>query len=215
MAVHALRGDREVSAAEVTVLNPAGIDLYEQWEAEFRPVLGGTLRWEGFRYLMRDQLERERPCILEMGALRSIGNWKGDGQSTRLWEWLAERKKAFVASVDLDVRAVELVRMECPHVHGACQDSVVFLRSFLPVVPTLLYLDSMEYDYREPRDVNCWMNQVAELGAIWGKLPSGCLIASDDNQSKEVGKCVLTRTLFERLGIQPVLDTYMVVWKKP
>jgi hypothetical protein len=189
--------------------------LYGQWESEFKPLLGSSARWAGFCYLMRDQLERENPVIIETGTLREPGNWKGDGQSTRLWQWVAEHKKACVVSVDRDLRACELARRECGKVHVVCEDSVSFLRGFMPFAVTLLYLDSIEWGPTRESNIDCWMNQIAELAAIWGRLPSGCLIASDDSQERDRGKPVLTRRLFEALGIEPVYDGYIVCWRKP
>lgn len=189
--------------------------LFDQWQAEFKPLLGNTARWEGFCYLMRDQLEREHPCIVETGTLRNSGNWHGDGQSTRLWDWIAEKKRGFVISVDQDSKACDLARYECQHSHIVCQDSISLLRGFLPVAPTLVYLDSIEWGLTREANIDCWMNQVGELAAIWGRLPSGCLIASDDSQSPDVGKPVLTRRLFEALGIPPEHDSYIIVWRKP
>ena len=79
----------------------------------------------------------------------------------------------------------------------------------------LLYLDTLEWGRTPGDEVDCWMNQVAELASVWWRLPSGCLIASDDNQEPERGKPVLTRKLFESLGIKPVFDQYIVIWRKP
>lgn len=191
------------------------IKLFDEWVGEYKPLLGKSDRWDGFCFLMRDQLEREHPVIVETGTLREPGNWKGDGQSTRLWQWIMEHKRGVALSVDRSEKACELASRECPKVNVVCQDSVNFLRGFLPFGFTLLYLDSIEWGLTREACIDCWMNQVAELAAVWGKLPSGCLIASDDSQSADVGKPVLTRRLFEALGIQPEYDGYIVCWRKP
>lgn len=192
-----------------------GDTLFDQWKAEHELLLGDSNRWEAFCYIVKDQLEREKPCILETGTLRNVGNWKGDGQSTRVWDWIARKKKGFVASVDFDSNAYSLARMECQHSHIVCQDSISFLRTWMPIAPTLLYLDSIEWGITREQNLTCWMQQVGELAAAWDKLPSGCLIASDDSASRDVGKPVLTRRLFEALNIQPELDTWIAVWRKP
>lgn len=190
-------------------------ELYEQWVAEHKPLLGKSDRWEGFCYIMRDQLERERPVIIETGTLREPGNWAGDGQSTRLWQWIAEHKPGCAISVDMDLKACGLARRECNKVHVVCSDSITFLRGFMPFGVTLLYLDSIEWGPTYEENVNCWMNQLAEMAAIWSRLPSGCLIASDDSQTLERGKPVLTRQVLKMLGIEPVLDSYVAIWRKP
>lgn len=193
----------------------ADSDMFKQWQDEFRVLLGDTDRWEGFSYIVRDQLGREKPCIVETGTLRNVGNWRGDGQSTRIWDWIARKKRAMVVSVDYNAQAQSVAAMECQHSHVVCQDSVSFLRSWLPLAPTLLYLDSVEWGPTRESAISCWMQQVGELAAIWDRLPPGCLIASDDSASPDVGKPVLTRKLFEALGIAPELDTWIVVWRKP
>jgi hypothetical protein len=196
------------------VENAEWIELWHEFKATFKPLLGESDRWDGFCFIMRDQLQRESCGIVETGTLREPGNWKGDGQSTRLWQWLREKKKGIAVSVDLDSRACLLASRECLKVHVHCSDSVIFLRSFFPFEITLLYLDTLEWGRTAGDEVDCWMNQVAELASIWAKLPKGCLIASDDSQSKDRGKPVLTRRLFEALGIEPVYDGYIVCWKK-
>lgn len=187
--------------------------LFEKWVAEHKPLLGRSDRWEGFCYIMRDQLAREQCFILETGTLREPGNWRGDGQSTRLWQWIVDHKRAFVISVDADLKACRLAQMECPQVKVEQADSIAFMRGFMPFPLTLVYLDSLVW---EPgQEIDCWMHQVAELAALWCRIPSGCLIASDDSQAVDRGKPVLTRRLFEALGIKPEYDGYVVVWRKP
>jgi hypothetical protein len=193
--------------------NPDRLELYYEWEAEFRPLLGSTARWTGFCYLMRYLLGRERPVIVETGTLRQPGNWKGDGQSTRLWQWVVERKSGLAVSVDVESTACDLARRECPSTHVVCQDSVTFLRGFFPFAVDLLYLDSREWG--PGAEMQSAMHQVAELSAIYERLPSGCLIASDDSHSADQGKPALTRRLLHILGIEPVIDSYIVIWRKP
>lgn len=173
------------------------VGLYEQWESEFKPLLGKSKRWEGFCYILKDQLSREQVVILETGSLRESGNWKLDGQSTRLWQWIRERKPGIAVSVDVDARAQHLTYQECHPVHAVCQDSVTFMRGFLPFAVTLLYLDSAE----------CPWNTLAELASIYERLPTGCLIASDDAPTKA--------TLISKVLPTPELDGYVTVWRKP
>jgi hypothetical protein len=192
-----------------------GLTLFEQWEAEFRPLLGDTARWKAFSYIVRDQLERPYPVILETGTLRQPGNWAGDGQSTKLWDWIVSHKgTAF--SVDSNAMAWGISQKHCPKVSVQLADSIEFLRhacteKLFPI--TLLYLDS--YDYSPGQELASAMHQVGELAAIWERLPLGCLIASDDNHSKDEGKGALIRRLLHILHIEPVIDSYVVVWEKP
>lgn len=185
------------------------------WVKEFHPLLGSSARWEGFRFIVEDQLARPRVGIVETGTCRAPGNWDGDGCATKVWDWLVERRGGWAVSVDLDVNACIASREFCPHVQVVCQDSVTFLRGILPGSPTLLYLDS--FDYPEPIELRkaAMMHQAAELASVWHKLPNGCLIASDDSIAVDHGKPGLTRRLLASFGIEPVIDSYVVVWRKP
>jgi len=177
------------------------------------PQLRGTARWEGLSYLVGELLERPRPVILETGTCRKPGDWTGDGCATSVWNWVVERKNGMAISVDVDASSCDVARRICPKVHVVCADSPSFLRGFMPFALDLLYLDSR--DWGPGAELEACMHQVAELSAIWERLPSGCLIASDDSHSKDLGKPALTRRLLSILGIEPVLDSYIVVWKKP
>jgi hypothetical protein len=191
------------------------MSLYEQWEETFKPLVGDTGRWEGFRYIVKDQLEREHVGIIETGTCRKPGDWQGDGQATRIWDWVVKHKRGYGCSVDIDCGAVETSQKLCENIHVVCQDSVSFLRGHIPFPPSLLYLDSCDYPQDLTMRVNSCMHQVAELCSIWSRLPSGCLIASDDSFDESNGKPAITRRVLASLGIQPELDTYIVVWRKP
>ena len=179
----------------------------------FEAVLGHTPRWEGFSLIVGDQLERERVGIIETGTCRKPGDWAGDGQSTRVWDWVLSRKPGVAVSVDVEMASVETAQKCCTRVHCVCQDSVTFLRGYIPFVPTLLYLDSR--DWGPGAEVASCMQQVAELAACWERLPAGCLIASDDSHNLRQGKPTLSRQLLKVLGIEPILESYIVVWRKP
>lgn len=194
------------------VPTPSRQTLIEQWENDFRPLLGDSPRWEGFKLIAADQLERESPVILETGTLRKPGDWKGDGQSTRAWDWIIRNKGGMGVSVDIDMPSVNVAQRLCPSVHCVCWDSVSFLRTWI-TPPTLLYLDSR--DWGPGAEIASCMHQVAELTACWERLPSGCLVASDDSHSPDQGKPALTRRLLHMLNIEPILDSYIVVWRKP
>ena len=183
------------------------------WGNEFKPLLGDSPRWEGFSLIVGDQLGRETVGIIETGTCRKPGDWAGDGQSTRVWDWILAHKPGIGVSVDVELAAVELSQKLCPRMHVVCQDSVSFLRGYIPFAPTLVYLDSR--DWGPGAEIASCMQQVAELAAIWERLPSGCLVASDDSHNPDQGKPALTRRLLHILGIEPILDSYIVVWQKP
>lgn len=184
------------------------------WVKEFYPLLGHTGRWAGLSFIVEDQLAREVVGIIETGTCRAPGNWDGDGCATKVWDWLVGRG-GWAVSVDMDVNACRASQEFCPNVQVVCQDSVTFLRGILPGAPTLLYLDS--FDYPEPIELRkaAMMHQAAELASVYSRLPIGCLIASDDSIAVDHGKPGLTRRLLASFGVEPIHDSYIVVWRKP
>lgn len=187
--------------------------LYELWEAEFKPKLGDTARWEAFSFIAKDQLEREKVGILETGCLREPGNWAGDGQSTLVWDWIVSRKRGRGASLDIDHSACAIARTHVKAMGVLAADSIGFLSGFGAWPVSLLYLDA--YDYLPGDEVNAAMHQVAEVAAVWKNLPSGCLIASDDNFDALTGKGTLVHRLLGSFGIKPIVLSYVLVWRKP
>lgn len=195
-----------------------GVDLaLAAFDKAFWPLLQNSLRWEGLRYIAEDQLGRKsyEIGIVETGTCRAPGNWDGDGCATKIWDWIVGTAGGWACSVDIDIHACLAAQEFCPHVQVVCADSVSFLRGILPGPPTLLYLDS--FDYPEPIEQRkaSMMHQAAELASVYAKLPSGCLIASDDSIAVDHGKPGLTRRLLSAFGIEPVVDSYIVVWRKP
>lgn len=182
--------------------------------AEFDKHLGVSARWNGFEFIARELFKLDhRIHIIETGTVRTEGNWQGDGQSTRIWNWFAEKKDAHVVSIDIDEKAVALSRLLCPLVQTCFGDSIDWLSGGLDARSTdLLFLDS--YDYSSPV-AESELHHVGELAACWQWLKSGCLIAVDDCHSDDLGKHILIKAFFERLKTAPVHSGYITVWRKP
>jgi hypothetical protein len=211
--LHRQQGTLAPSRMTCAHCNSLVVEQCAEFEDAFTDKLGDTPRWAGFAYIVHDQLQRERVGIIETGTSRKPGDWVGDGNATQVWDWLVARKGGYGVSVDVEMAAVEGAQKLCPNIQCICQDSVTFLRGYISFSPTLVYLDSR--DLVPGAEVTSCMHQVAELAAIWERLPSGCLIASDDSHNADQGKPALTRRLLHILGIQPELDSYIVVWRKP
>ena len=91
-------------------------------------------------------------------------------------------------------------------------DSVVGLRTLVEAKNIdFLYLDS--YDLTETIDSP--LHHLAELASVYAALPSGCLIAIDDCVDEQHGKHRFVRDFLSRLGVEPVLPSYVTVWRKP
>lgn len=188
-------------------------DIYQEFQRVFSPVLKETLRWAGFDFIVKDLLHKNKPAIIETGTTRLVDNWEGDGQSTRVWNWLAQKTGCEVFSVDVDAQACKVAAQLCPRVQVCIDDSVLYLRGTLPTNLGLLYLDA--YDYKAGVELSSMMHHAAELTAAWDALPSGCLVAIDDCLTIRKGKQAIVGVIFQAIGVQPELESHITIWRKP
>jgi len=183
------------------------------FDVEFERHLGNTRRWGAFRTIIADLIARGRPVnIVETGCAREPNNWGGDGQSTLLWDWLLDKVGGTGLSMDISADNCKAAASQVKHFKVACVDSVVGLRTMVePETVDFLYLDS--YDLTETIDSPT--HHLAELAAVYARLPSGCLIAVDDCVSEQHGKHRFVRDFLARLGVHPLLRGYVTIWVKP
>lgn len=190
------------------------ITLFDRFVREFEPLYGkDDVRWQGLKFIAKELLSLNRPVkIIETGSMRKPGAWRSDGNATAVWDWIACETNGLAISIDIDIAATQTTKFMCSNVQAVTADSITALRGILPEKIDLLFLDS--YDYSAGEAINAVMHQVAELGAAWSKLPEGCLIASDDCESANSGKHILTTRVLGSLGMQPIHDGYVSVWRK-
>lgn len=191
--------------------------FYEEFEAEFKSKLGHTRRWEAMSFIAKELLTTERPYILETGCLRQPDNWEGDGQSTRVWNWIIQRAEGTLWSVDIKDENCAVAEHYCGNfAYVTTMDSIKYLRTnqceSLDLL-NLLYLDS--FDYSPGRYHLAELHHIGELACVYDKLPSGCLIAVDDCHSDTFGKHVLVKAFFDRINNPPILKSYITIWRKP
>lgn len=165
--------------------------------------------------------------IIETGTARTRENWEGDGQSTIIWDWLADKfmptgivmdeynTSLRVISIDNNQWAIRTAREQTNHVQFEFGDSL----KRLAVLPSrtlkntwLLYLDSFDY---KPGDTASAEHHLRELQTVWHYLPSECLIVVDDAHSETEGKHVLVSKFMESQGIKPLFWDYQIGWMKP
>jgi len=186
---------------------------------KFHVFEGESVRWGAFRYIAQHLLEINEPFILETGCLRQIDNWMGDGQSTRIWDWIAHKTNGTVGTVDLNEHNAKAARSVCSdHTDIKVSDSIAALRTDPEYQAalnrtSLLYLDS--YDYSPQTKHLSALHHIGELACVYDKLPSGCLIAVDDCISDTEGKHLMVKAFFDMMGVEPVLKSYVTVWRKP
>lgn len=185
-----------------------------EWHEKFGPLLSHTQRWNGFAFIANELLAKDhRVTIIETGCVRVENNWEGDGQSTRVLSDIIDRIDGIMLSVDLDGQACMLAKKLCPSVNVYNEDSIEFLRDCGNVESCdLVFLDS--YDYSPPYAVS-ELHHAGELACVWDRLPSGCLIAVDDCHGEWVGKHAMVKVFMQRMGIEPEIEGYITIWRKP
>lgn len=182
----------------------------------------GVLRAKEFQLIAEYLCSIENPVIIETGCVRNPKGWEGEGCSTIIWNWFAERG-AECYSVDNNPKHVEIAREYAPRVQITLGDSIDYLINEKAIERcNLLYLDS--YDYLLGKESLSELHHAGELAVCYERLPSGCLIAIDDcidnyagdaDKPMKGGKHKLCEYFFERAGIKPAFKGFITGWVKP
>jgi SAM-dependent methyltransferase len=183
------------------------------FDRQFARVLGFSRRWQAFRLIAEELIQKGRPVhILETGCARQTDNWDGDGQSTLVWDFLINALGGSAVSFDISPQSVEYAKSRVSKAEVRCIDSVIGLRQYQHVeLLDLVYLDS--YDLTD--GIESPTHHLAELTSIYPRLPSGCLIAVDDCVNEQHGKHRFVRDWLSTLGLEPLVRSYITVWRKP
>ncbi len=78
-----------------------------------------------------------------------------------------------------------------------------------------LYLDSMDWEGTQVERGLSALHHAAELSAAWRWLNEGALIAIDDCHGDYAGKHAIVKRFFDSIGVAPIVDDYIHVWRKP
>jgi SAM-dependent methyltransferase len=184
-----------------------------EFDRAFKRAVGEEHRWPAFKIIAYYLLAKQGPVhIAETGCARERDNWNGDGQSTQVWNWIIERTGGSAISFDINPNAVAYAKTVAPLVDVQCIDSVQGLRMIPhPERLDFLYLDSFDVS----PGIESPTHHLAELASIYPRLPSGCLIAVDDCKANGKGKDLFVRAWLSSLGVEPIQDSYVTVWRKP
>ena len=184
-----------------------------EFDRAFKRAVGEEHRWPAFKIIAYYLLAKQGPVhIAETGCARQVDNWCGDGQSTQVWNWIIERTGGSVISFDISPAAVAYAKSVAPLADVQCIDSVQGLRQLQnPEQLDFLYLDS--YDLTD--GIESPTHHLAELASVYPRLPSGCIIAVDDCMGDQKGKHRFVLAWLGSLGVLPVLQSYVTVWRKP
>lgn len=164
-------------------------------------------RYDTFAAVLGRLRDVGRPVsIVETGCLREIDNWAGDGQSTRLFDWLTGDIGGRVISIDVDPQAIETARrIVSRRVLLVCDDGVGYLYRWITAAIDLLYLDSLDFDGNNP--LVSATHHLFELTAAMPNLRAGSIVLVDDTSrphGKWFGKGMLIAQYMERIGA-PIL----------
>lgn len=186
------------------------------YDTEIAPKLG--IRSSTFRAALEALLDTKSKdlVIVETGCLRVADNWKGDGQSTRIFDAVVNMVGGTVWTVDIDPNSLNVARFLVSNKTTCTEmDSVSYLRRF-PANIDLLYLDSLDYEDSSPEESA--QHQMCELFAALPKLNYGCIVFVDDTfrdagDGKIKGKGVLTSEIMRKMGCPLIAEHYQMVWK--
>lgn len=176
-------------------------------------------RTTAFRVIAEYLLSLNRPvAIIETGTIRPPreggAEWE-DGQSTLLWDFIAESTGGQCISMDNDPVNVAHAKERVGSNTQIAEGESIGLLSRLTGSPIdLLYLDSM--DFNDDCRMESALHHAGELAAAWDKLAPGGVVAVDDCHGPYVGKHALVKAFFEMLcGQYPFLISYVTCWRKP
>lgn len=178
--------------------------------------LAGTLRGKTFRAAARFVIEHKSRALIETGCYRGD---PADGQSTLVLALLAKEVEGYLDSYELNtdpinhaMRLVESREGLYPAFVQFHQGDSVNSLSERDHKIHFAYLDS--YDYEEPNFGPCQRHQLAELGAIYGKMQSPCAILLDDYLPKTGGKTALSAAFLKDRGWTLAAQGYQLLFTR-
>jgi hypothetical protein len=188
----------------------------EQFERFFKPRL--ALRADGFSTLFRSLRQASaQPLILETGTMRIPGNWKGDGQSTFMFDTLVRTTGGLFFSIDVTLESLETARRACSSATNLLfGDSVATLHQLSALIrrpADLLYLDSYDLDPQDP--MPSAIHHAMELMAVNTLIGPGTLVCVDDYcvDSQVGGKGLLLDPYFSRIRAEVLYSGYQRIWR--
>lgn len=186
-------------------------------------------RQQSFIIMLDHLLKIPEPIIVETGCTRSLDSYEGDGMSTVFWDLFCQMNlKADYHSIDINPMHCGVARSLVIHdANIVTSDSVKWLHHYSTRVWNpgrlidLLYLDSFDLDLADaaPAFLHCFN----EFVAIKDKLAPGALICVDDNipaidpdgNEVNVSKGQYLRSYLSSIGIEPIHESYQILWKMP
>lgn len=173
--------------------------------------LAGSQRNHTFRLAADFALAHRMVRFIETGCYRGID---ADGQSTAILALLAKQTNGWAASYDIDAGHVELAKRKLEGhslnwVEFNIGDSVIQLsKRGAPI--DFAYLDSFDFWADNPGPSQ--RHQLAEVGAILGKMNKPGLILLDDAGIAHGGKTGLSAPFLEERGWKLLASQYQRIY---
>jgi len=192
-----------------------------QFDALFAPRLrGGQDREAGFRAIFGalDASAGKAPLIVETGALRVPGNWRGDGQSSFMFDAYVRFNGGAFFSIDANIESIDTARRACSgHANLIHNDSVAALATLASLLDgrrvDLLYLDSFDVVAGDP--MPSAIHHIMELAAIRPLLKSGSIVCIDDFRAhgEAGGKGAIVDRYMAAVDAAVLHDGYQKAWR--
>jgi len=175
-------------------------------------------RVESFRCLFRELEERAKSRkhlhLVETGCLRTPGNWRGDGQSSFLFDrFLHHYPESELDIFDLSPASIRSCRglVFHPNTRLHCMDSVAGLWRIKGPVD-MVYLDSFDVDFNDTHPSA--LHHLKELASIMKNLVPQALVMVDDNVDG-TGKGQYVARFMKDIGAKCLHDGYQILFRLP
>ncbi len=167
-------------------------------------------RKDDYLYLINLMIKQKVKNIIETGSIRLEENFEGDGCSTQIFSDYSNFFGGEFTSIDIDPNCEKIIKKLRLSAEFINEDSVKALYKHNQKID-LAFLDS--FDYSEKIDHESSLHHIFELLALTNNLKKGSIIAIDDNFSgANKGKGQYIKKYFEKIGIFPVLDNYILIY---
>ena len=159
--------------------------------------------------------ERGAKVIIETGTTRDeIAKMEGAGGFTVIFGCYAQGLGARLTSVDIDAKNCATARRVTSNyrnnVSVVCSDSLPFLEKYSVGLIDFLYLDSFDYDSKNPAPSQ--NHHLKEIQAAYNKLHSQSVVMVDDCDLPGGGKCKLVEAFLLERGWKMVMNGYQQIF---
>lgn len=176
--------------------------------------LAGDMRRNTFVAAAEFILAQKIANPVETGTYRGCD---GDGESTVILATLAAQLGGRLTSIDINPGHIQaskwhIEKHAIANVDYIEGDSVTVLGKLNREI-RFIYLDSFDHDPKNPGP--CQRHELAEMGAVYGKLVRPCGILLDDNMADTGGKPLLGAAFLKDRGWKLVASGYQFffIWE--